>query len=112
MDFNQPEGQATFNPSQKFEDQSEAPLPLEAVEEYAQRGPWKQYRLAANTGFMCSRCSWEKKAKLVAIRDNDWDALYCNACHGLLLSSMENDSFLISLPRLVRYPESFTRSQC
>ncbi|OCK99609.1 uncharacterized protein K441DRAFT_537908, partial [Cenococcum geophilum 1.58] len=48
-------------------------------------GSWTLHRLTSPTSFTCSRCDRVKKAKLVATRDKNWDALYCNACYSLLL---------------------------
>ncbi|KAF8422223.1 hypothetical protein EV426DRAFT_606579 [Tirmania nivea] len=60
--------------------------PGEVVKVYPQRGPWTQYRLAASTTFTCTRCKKQKKAKLVAIKETQWENLLCNGCYGFLLS--------------------------
>jgi len=67
-------------------DQDTAPAPFEVVKVYPSRGPLTQYRLASATNFKCNRCQQQKKAKLVATRDSQWDALLCNGCYGFLLS--------------------------
>jgi hypothetical protein len=64
------------NPSSQFE----------VVKQYNPRGEWTLHRLASSTSFMCGRCNREKKAKLVATRNNRWDDICCNACYGHLLS--------------------------
>ncbi|KAF1973485.1 hypothetical protein BU23DRAFT_464727, partial [Bimuria novae-zelandiae CBS 107.79] len=47
------------------------------------------HRLASPYDFLCLQCNRRKKAKLVAIRHNQWDNLCCNACYGLMLSKGE-----------------------
>ena len=37
----------------------------EIVKTYPSRGPLQQYRLAASTSFLCSRCGSAKTSKLV-----------------------------------------------
>jgi hypothetical protein len=61
----------------------------EVVKTYPQRGPLQQYRLAAATGFICSRCGIGKTSKLVSTVQGDWDRLLCNGCYGRLLSIWE-----------------------
>jgi len=61
----------------------------EVMRTYPQRGPLQQYRLAAATGFICSRCGIGKTSKLVTVVQDDWDRLLCNGCYGLLLSIWE-----------------------
>src|SRR6516162_5021161 len=58
----------------------------EVVKTYGRRGPLQQYRLAASTSFLCSRCGTDKTSKLVTTVQDDWDRLLCNGCYGLLLS--------------------------
>jgi hypothetical protein len=58
----------------------------EVVKTYPQRGPLQQYRLAAGTSFVCSRCGIGKTSKLITTVQNDWDRLLCNGCYGYLLS--------------------------
>ncbi|KAF8993199.1 hypothetical protein BDQ17DRAFT_159435 [Cyathus striatus] len=59
---------------------------FEVVKHYAPRGAYRQYRLATSTNFTCSRCKNDKKAKLVATCNSEWNALLCNGCYGELLS--------------------------
>jgi hypothetical protein len=66
--------------------QDAAPAPFEVVKVYPSRGPLTQYRLASATSFTCSCCQRQKKAKLIATRDSQWDALLCNGCYGFVLS--------------------------
>ncbi|KAF8457050.1 hypothetical protein BDZ91DRAFT_701489 [Kalaharituber pfeilii] len=66
--------------------ESAAPAPFEVVQVYPSRGPLTQYRLASATPFTCSRCTKQKKAKLIATREGKWDALLCNGCYGNILS--------------------------
>jgi hypothetical protein len=65
------------------------PFRFEVVKTYPQRGPLQQYRLAASTSFLCSRCGTSKTSKLVSIIEADWDRLLCNGCYGYLLSIWE-----------------------
>ena len=58
----------------------------EVIKAYPQRGPLQQYRLAASTSFLCSRCGADKTSKLVSTVKADWDRLLCNGCYGRLLS--------------------------
>lgn len=67
-------------------DQDALPPQFEVGKSYPPKGQWTLHRLASATGFTCSRCNKDKKAKLVAVGDNRWDTLCCNACYGLLLS--------------------------
>ena len=65
------------------------PFRFEVVKTYPQRGPLQQYRLAASTSFLCSRCGTSKTSKLVSTIQVDWDRLLCNGCYGFLLSIWE-----------------------
>ena len=78
----------TSNSSQdnRVSNPSQEPYDLKVVKEYPPRGSWTLHRLASPTSFTYSRCDRVKKAKLVATRDKNWDALYYNACYSLLLS--------------------------
>ena len=58
----------------------------EVTKTYAQRGPMRQYRLAASTSFRCFRCGQAKTSKLVTVFRQDWNNLLCNSCYGRLLS--------------------------
>ena len=58
----------------------------EVTKTYAQRGPMRQYRLAASTSFRCFRCGLAKTSKLVTVFRQDWNNLLCNGCYGRLLS--------------------------
>ncbi len=61
----------------------------EVVKTYPPRGPLQQYRLAASTSFLCSRCGIGKTSKLVTTVQADWERLLCNGCYGYLLSIWE-----------------------
>jgi hypothetical protein len=61
--------------------------PFEVVKDYDPRGEWTLHRLASATNFTCGRCTRDKKAKLVATRNNQWDDICCNGCYGKLLST-------------------------
>ncbi len=69
-------------------DRDQDAAPYEVVKTYPSRGLWRQYRLAKATPFTCNRCELQKTVKLVVIIDNKWDALLCNGCYGLLLSTL------------------------
>jgi hypothetical protein len=56
------------------------------VKTYAPRGSFQQFRLSEATAFDCTCCKKSKKAKLVAIKDGDWNQLTCNGCYGQVLS--------------------------
>ena len=58
----------------------------EVVKTYPQRGPMRQYRLAASASFRCFRCGLAKTSKLVTVFREDWNRLLCNGCYGRLLS--------------------------
>ena len=58
----------------------------EVKKTYAQRGPMRQYRLAASTSFRCFRCGLAKTSKLATVFREDWTHLLCNGCYGRLLS--------------------------
>jgi hypothetical protein len=67
--------------SQKAQNDGEhAPL-AQVVQTYDIRGGWTLHRLASATGFLCSRCNKQKKAKLVATQDSVWDSLCCYGQH-------------------------------
>jgi hypothetical protein len=59
---------------------------FQVVKQYPTRGDWTLHQLVRMraTSFMCSQCSRQKTAKLIAIRHNN--DLCCNACYGQLLS--------------------------
>jgi hypothetical protein len=85
-------GSDTGRPGETSE--SIAPDPSHAfrygiIKTYPQRGPLQQYRLAASTSFLCSRCGTGKTSKLVSTVQADWDRLLCNGCYGYLLSIWE-----------------------
>lgn len=61
----------------------------EVVKTYGQRGPLQQVRLASAEPLPCFRCRKEKKSKLHAVYDGDWDRRLCNGCYGELLSIYE-----------------------
>jgi hypothetical protein len=73
--------------SQKAQKNGEyTPLP-EVVKTYDPRGGWTLHRLASATRFLCIRCNEQKKAKLVATQNSEWDSLYCNGCYGQHIST-------------------------
>ena len=63
-----------------------AGLRYEVIKTYQQRGPVRQYRLAASISFGCFRCGLAKTSKLVTVFREDWNRLLCNGCYGLLIS--------------------------
>jgi hypothetical protein len=63
-----------------------APLP-DVVKTYDTRGGWTLHRLTSATEFLCIRCNKQKKAKLVATQNSEWDSLCCNGCYGQHLST-------------------------
>jgi hypothetical protein len=68
--------------SQKAQKNGEhAPLE-EVVQTYDTRGGWTLHRLTSATGFSCIRCNKQKKAKLVATQNSEWNSLCCNGCYG------------------------------
>jgi hypothetical protein len=93
----------------------------EVVQIYPQRGPLQQYRLAAATGFTCSRCGTGKTSKLVTTVQGGWDRLLCNGCYGHLLSIWEikagslddesRDAALIELLVAAAPADEVTRAQ-
>jgi hypothetical protein len=95
--------------------------PYDVVKTYPQRGPLQQYRLAAATGFTCSRCGIGKTSKLVTTVQDDWDRLVCNGCYGCLLSIWEikagsledesRDAALIELLAAAAPADEVTRAQ-
>jgi len=46
---------------------------------------WQRYKLSELVAFECAKCGKLKKSKLITLRANDWDTLYCNACYGFKL---------------------------
>jgi len=62
------------------------PPQFEVQKTYPPRGGFQQYRLVTATGFKCSRCGKEKKAKLLAFAADNWDEPVCNGCYGEALS--------------------------
>jgi len=60
--------------------------PAPIVKVYPERNGMQQHRLDRAVTFICSRCSVEKTAKLVAIGKEGWQKLLCNGCYGKLLS--------------------------
>ncbi|KAF1969408.1 hypothetical protein BU23DRAFT_240891 [Bimuria novae-zelandiae CBS 107.79] len=60
--------------------------PSKVIKQYKPQGQWTLHRLASSSEFLCLQCNKRKKAKLIAIRHNQWDDLCCNACYGLKLS--------------------------
>lgn len=61
----------------------------EIIKTYPPRGPLQQVRLASVEPLPCFRCRVEKKSKLHAVYDGDWDRRLCNGCYGELLSIYE-----------------------
>jgi hypothetical protein len=64
------------------------PPKFEVQKTYPPRGGFQQYRLVTATGFKCSRCGKEKKAKLLAFSADKWDEPVCNGCYGEVLSKV------------------------
>ncbi|KAI0599947.1 hypothetical protein F4775DRAFT_548995 [Biscogniauxia sp. FL1348] len=65
------------------------PSQFKVVKTYPPRGLWQQYRLDAATQFSCDRCQKDKKAKLIAVKEGNWDSPRCNGCYGMMLSMGE-----------------------
>lgn len=72
----QEDGEQTKTPFSKFK----------VVKGYPARGELTLYCLSSSTTFLCGRCNKEKKAKLIATYQGQWDDLCCNNCYGQLLS--------------------------
>ncbi|KAJ2899481.1 hypothetical protein MKZ38_003038 [Zalerion maritima] len=79
-------------PEQTDPDQHVAEPCLEQFKKYHPRGSVRQHRLAALKSFTCDRCHEKKTSKLVALADEQWDALLCNGCYGWLLSTASKPS--------------------
>lgn len=58
----------------------------DVIKTYPAKGSLQQFRLSGATEFKCSCCGKDKKAKLVVVRDGDWDEPICNGCYGQMLS--------------------------
>ncbi|KAM7204862.1 hypothetical protein V8F33_001451 [Rhypophila sp. PSN 637] len=61
------------------------------VQEFPGRGNLQQFRLNNVATFTCVRCTGEKTANLVAVREEDWTGggfLY-NGCFGWLLANAD-----------------------
>jgi len=58
----------------------------DVVKTYAAKGSLQQFRLSKATPFDCGVCGKSKKAKLVTVRDGNWDEVICNGCYGQMLS--------------------------
>ncbi|OCK73122.1 hypothetical protein K432DRAFT_313659 [Lepidopterella palustris CBS 459.81] len=72
---------------EKDSDQAQTPpSKFVVVKVHDPKGELTLYRLSSSTPFTCGRCNKEKKVKLVAIYQNQWAHLRCNACYGKLLS--------------------------
>jgi hypothetical protein len=56
------------------------------AKDYKPHGDMTLYRLSSSTPFICSHCNKEKRAKLVATYQDNWEDLRCNACYGEILS--------------------------
>lgn len=65
------------------------PVPSIVTKKYQKRGPLQQFRFAEATAFQCFRCGINKKAKLIAIYNDDWSRRICNGCYGRLLDLYE-----------------------
>lgn len=52
------------------------------TKEYPAKGNLKQFRFEAATPFYCCKCNTVKKAKLIALINDDWEQLICNASYG------------------------------
>lgn len=56
------------------------------VKKRTSRPPFQQYHLVALEEFECAHCKKTKKSNNVAVKDGNWDEVYCNGCTGELLS--------------------------
>ena len=56
------------------------------IKTYPKKGPLSLYRLEKIIAYKCIRCKNEKKTKLVATFNKQWDIKICNGCYGELLS--------------------------
>jgi hypothetical protein len=71
---------ATVEMATGNEDAAGKPSHLEVLKEYPARGALQQFRLTKGTKCTCSRCNKDKTAKLVVIKDGNWESLMCNGC--------------------------------
>ena len=70
-------------------DSSETPAPTTpstVTKQYKPHGEWTLHRREAATEFFCGKCRKQKKAKLMATRNGNWDDLCCNGCYGEILA--------------------------
>ena len=56
------------------------------VKKYGERGSFQQYRYEKVVDFNCNMCRKDKKAKLIAVYEDDWSKIICNGCYGRNLS--------------------------
>ncbi|TVY58788.1 hypothetical protein LCER1_G000562 [Lachnellula cervina] len=73
-------------PQNDSEQTQAPPSDFEVIKVYDPKGELTLHRLSSATAFTCGRCNKEKKAKLVATYNNQWNDLRCNGCYGKLLS--------------------------
>jgi hypothetical protein len=62
------------------------PPQFEIQKTFPPKGSWRLFRLLSQATFTCAQCGKEKKSKLVAFQNEDWDKLVCNGCYGQTLS--------------------------
>jgi hypothetical protein len=80
--------------------------PAEVAKTYAPQGDLTLYRLVAATNFTCKLCNKQKKSKLVATANDQWDNLRCNGCYGQVLSTKW---YTLSSSECLDTPEDLTR---
>jgi hypothetical protein len=77
--------------SQKDSNQIQTPPPKFAVAQvFDPKGGLTLHRFSSSAPFTCNYCKKEKKAKLVATYNNQWNDLRCNACYSKLLSEEQD----------------------
>jgi hypothetical protein len=60
--------------------------PSTVTKHYEPRGEWTLHRLETATQFSCGQCKKQKKSKLMATKNGNWDDLCCNGCYGTMAS--------------------------
>jgi len=59
---------------------------VETDKTFSPRGDFQQFRMESPVAFDCPHCKKMKKSKLVAVKDGNWEELFCNGCYGQLLA--------------------------